>query len=132
MVQMIGVIAILLAVFGLAVYAWLEWGKTSTAGQSTVGKYITAALESAQLTTNLGAVEVLSHIDVIEASPAATAACDVIADVLWSAAKESWKAAQSGPAVVSVASPVASTADIAALQAQIDALKAKTPTVTVV
>jgi hypothetical protein len=123
LVQWIGIAVVLLSLVGLGVFVWLTWFKGSTAGQSTIGKYITAALESVQLTSTLGYVELLSHVDAVEASPEAARACDVIADVLWAAAKESWKTAQTGPTVALVAPPIASAADIASLQAQINALK---------
>jgi len=100
MVQIVGGIVVVLALIGAVVYVWLTFGKGTKVGQSTVGKFITRALESAQLTTNLGYVELLSRVDAIEANPQAVKACDLIADVLWTAAKDAWKEAQQPTAVV--------------------------------
>lgn len=100
MVQIVGGIVVVLTLVGAAVWAWLTFSKGTTAGQSGVGKFITSVLESANLVTNLGDVERLSHVDAIEASPEAVKACEVIADTLWAAAKNAWKEAQQ-PAVVS-------------------------------
>ncbi len=94
MVQWIGIAVVLCGMAIAAWWVWQTWFASTSVGQTTVGKYITAVLESAQLTSTLGYVELLSHVDAIEASPEATAACNTIADVLWTAAKEAWKTAQ--------------------------------------
>ena len=93
MIQLAGAILVGLTILFAAIWVWLTFFKGASVGQSTVGKYITSVLQSAQLSSNLGMIEVLSHVDAIEASPEATAACSTIADCLWSAAKDAWKAA---------------------------------------
>ncbi len=94
MVQWIGIAVVLCGIAIATWWVWQTWFASASVGQTVVGKYITAALESAQLTSTLGYVELLSHVDAIEASPEATGACNIIADVLWTAAKEAWKTAQ--------------------------------------
>lgn len=94
MVQTIGGIVIVGAVLMLFYWIWKTWLKDSSIGQTTTGTAITAALDTAQLTTNLGYIELLSRIDVVKSSPDAVKACEVLADVLWQGAITSWKTAQ--------------------------------------
>jgi hypothetical protein len=94
MTQLIGVVVVALALVALAVWVWITWGKGSTIGQTTGGKIVSAALDTATLTANLGYVELLSKIDVVKASPDAVKACDILADTLWQGAIAAWKTAQ--------------------------------------
>jgi hypothetical protein len=93
MVQTIGGIVIAGAALMLFYWIWKTWFKDSSIGQ-TAGTAVTAALDTAQLKTDLGYIELLSRIDVVKSSPDATKACEVLADVLWQGAITSWKAAQ--------------------------------------
>jgi hypothetical protein len=128
MIQLIGAIVVLLALLGLIAYVWSTWFRGSVTGQSAVGKYITAVLDSGTFTANLGFVEVLSHVDVIEQSPAATAACNLIADTLWAAAKDAWKTAQNPPVTTPITAPSPASLELSDLEARIIALE-KRPSV---
>lgn len=94
MTQIIGCALVVLALAAFAAWVWVMWGKSSTIGQTTGGKIVSAALDTAQLTINLGYVELLSKIDVVKASPDAVKSCDVLADTLWQGAIAAWKTAQ--------------------------------------
>jgi len=118
MIQLIGGVVVLLALLGAGVWAWLTFGKGTVAGQTTVGQFVTSILESAQLTTTLGYVELLSKVDAIEASPEATKACGVIADCLWAAAKEAWSKGQSNQPGAVLAKTLSVEERLAALEAK--------------
>ncbi|MFA5767363.1 MAG: hypothetical protein WC919_05550 [Candidatus Paceibacterota bacterium] len=94
MTQLIGVVIVALALVALVAWIWITWGKGSTIGQTTGGKIVSAAIDTATLTVNLGYVELLSKIDVVKASPDAVKACDILADTLWQGAIAAWKTAQ--------------------------------------
>jgi len=94
MTQLLGVAIVAVALIALAAWAWVTWGKSSTVGQTTGGKIVSAAIDTAQLTANLGYIELLSKIDVVKASPDAVKACDILADTLWQGAIAAWKTAQ--------------------------------------
>lgn len=94
MTQLLGVVIVAVALIALAAWAWVTWGKSSTVGQTTGGKIVSAAIDTAQLTANLGYIELLSKIDVVKASPDAVKACDILADTLWQGAIAAWKTAQ--------------------------------------
>jgi hypothetical protein len=115
MTQLIGVVVVVLALVALAVWAWIMWGKSSTVGQTTGGKIVSAALDTATLTVNLGYVELLSKIDVVKASPDAVKACDILADTLWQGAIAAWKTAQTvdttTPAAVAAKTAKVTTTD---------------------
>jgi len=95
MVQGIGIGLVVLALIALAAWIWTTWGKSSTVGQTTGGKIVSAAIDTATLTANLGYIEILSKIDVVKASPDAVKSCDILADTLWQGAIAAWKTAQS-------------------------------------
>ena len=110
----IGVAVVAIAVIVLIYWIWTTWFKTSTIGQTTTGTVVSAAFDSAQLTLNLGYIELLSKIDVVKASPDAVKACDVLADALWQGAIAAWKTAQvaaiaTTPAVVAKTAKVTTT-----------------------
>jgi hypothetical protein len=106
MTQLIGVVVVVLALIALAVWAWMVWGKGSTVGQTTGGKIVSAAIDTAQLTANLGYIELLSKIDVVKASPDAIKACDILADTLWQGAIAAWKIAQAGDTTTPTPTPI--------------------------
>lgn len=112
MVQMIGWGVIVAAVLILLYYVWTTWFKTANVGTTTVGKFITGALESAQLTTNLGYVELLSKVDVVEASEEAVKACDVLSNVLWQGAMAAWRKAQTESTTTTTTTTEVKTAKI--------------------
>ncbi|MFA5767467.1 MAG: hypothetical protein WC919_06080 [Candidatus Paceibacterota bacterium] len=111
MTQIIGVVIVALALVALAAWVWITWGKSSTVGQTTGGKIVSAAIDTATLTANLGYVELLSKIDVVKASPDAVKACDILADTLWQGAIAAWKTAQTVDTTTSAA-VIAKTAKV--------------------
>jgi len=115
MVQMIGWCVIVAAVLGLLYYVWTTWFKGASVGVTPVGKFITGALESAQLTTNLGYVELLSRVDVVESSEEAVKACDVLSSVLWQGAMAAWRKAQTDSTTTVTTDTAVKTAKITAV-----------------
>lgn len=112
MTQIIGALVIVAAVIILAAWAWVMWGKSSSAGQTTAGTIVTAAVDTATLTVNLGYVELLSKLDVVKASADATKACDVLADTLWQGAIAAWKTTQAAAVTTITATDTAKTAKV--------------------
>jgi hypothetical protein len=125
MVQTIGGVILVVAALLIAMYwIWSMWLKGTTTNQSSTAtstsatSIASAAVDTTQLTLNLGYVEVLSKVGVISASPDAVKACDVLADVLWQGAMAAWKAAQI-PADTTAKEIVMKTVKITALDGQI-------------
>jgi hypothetical protein len=112
MIQIIGGAVVVLALIALAIWAWVTFGKSSTVGQTTGGKIVSAALDTATLTVNLGYVELLSKIDVVKASPDAVKSCDVLADTLWQGAIAAWKTAQTTDTTTATTTTAAKTAKV--------------------
>ena len=105
--QYAGIVIAVVAAAGLLYWVWITYLKPATTTPvtptpvtpvtpvtPTPASVIATMIASSNLTTNLGYVELLSKIDAVAASPDATKACGVIADVLWQNIIQSWKTAQ--------------------------------------
>ena len=116
MTQLIGGLVVLAALLILGGWAWKTWGKGSSVGQTTGGQIVTAAVDTATLTLNLGYVEMLSKVDVIKASPDAAKACDTLATILWQGAQDAWKAAQTA---ATTTAPAVQTAKVTTVDGKV-------------
>jgi type II secretory pathway component PulC len=94
MIQTIGVILVAIAAIIFAYLIWKMFKTTSSQTTSSQTTTVVTAFDTAELTTDLSYVEMLSKIDIIKASPDATKACETIADILWKGAISAWKSTQ--------------------------------------
>lgn len=119
-----GVVLVVIAVLVAAYWIWTTWFKTATTDQPSTAAVINTtgvasiAVDTTQLTLNLGYIEVLSKVGVIATSPDAVKACDVLADALWQGAIAAWKAAQA-PLDTTAKEIVVKTVKITALDGQV-------------
>jgi hypothetical protein len=126
MTQMIGgIVFVVVALLIAAYWVWSTWFKSTAATQTsnaasttTVASVASVAVDTTQLTLNLGYIEVLSKVGVISTSPDAVKACDVLADVLWQGAMAAWKAAQT-PVDTAAKEIIVKTVKITALDGQV-------------